>query len=259
MTVRPDEKLTARAYDRAMRGGRPRDIADRLLLAPASTYLTNTPLLNAADRIKLGPRHRVLDLGAGSGGVAEMLQRRYGLVHSPVALDISVEALRRGARPLGPEKRVELVAAAATRLPFRDQSFHLVVAAHLFRHLEDETLFRVLLEALRVLKPLGVVMGWEFAPTSSRRLNQLNARLFGARNGEPFRLRGFGMIVPYARYAGFERIERVALPLPFLFPPAPRVAFLLQKSDDPNVTVPDDIRAARMWAQREAAGYDRMP
>jgi SAM-dependent methyltransferase len=259
MTVRPDEKLTARAYDRAMRGGRARDIADRLLLAPASTYLTNTPVLNAADRIKLGPRHRVLDLGAGSGGVADLLQRRYALVHPPVAVDISVETLRRGARRLGAEKQVELVAAGATRLPFRDQSFHLVVAAHLFRHLEDESLFRVLLEALRVLKPQGVVMGWEFAPTSSRRLNKLTARLFGTRDGEPFRLRGFGMIVPYARYAGFERIERVTLPLPFLFPPAPRVAFLLQKSDDPNADVPDEARAGRMWERRDRAGYDRMP
>src|SRR5579872_3210162 len=101
MTVRPDEKQTARAYDLAMRGGRPRDLVERLLLAPGSAYLTNTPVLNAADRIKLGPRHRVLDLGAGSGGVADVLQRRYGLVHPPVAVDISLAALRRGARALG--------------------------------------------------------------------------------------------------------------------------------------------------------------
>jgi SAM-dependent methyltransferase len=259
MTVRPDEKLSARAYERVMRGARPRDLATRLLLGPASAYLMNTPAYNAADAIKLGPRHRVLDLGAGRGRVAELLQRRYELVHPPVAVDIAASVVRAAARDLGPDRRVELAVAGATRLPFRDGSFHLIVAAHLFRHLEDETLFRVFLEALRVLKPEGVLLGWEFAPTNSRRLNRLNRALFGPRADEPFCLRGFGAIAPYALYAGFKHVQRATMPLPFLFPPAPRVAFLLQKSADTSAAALDEAQATRLWESRDRAGYDRQP
>ena len=259
MTVRPDEKRSARAYNRAIRGAQARDLLQRAMLGPASAYLVNTPVYNAADAIKLGPRHRVLDIGAGRGHVAALLQRRYGLVHDPVAIDIAPNVMRAAAHDLGRERRVELAIAGATRLPFRDASFHLIVAAHLLRHLEDETLFRLFLEALRVLKPEGVLLGWEFAPTNSRTLNRLNRTLFGPRGDEPYRLRGFGTLAPYALYAGFARVQRAVLPLPFLFPPVPRVAFLLQKSADADAVPPDEEHATMLWQSRDRAGYDRRP
>jgi SAM-dependent methyltransferase len=248
MAARPDELKTARAYERLMRGRGLRDVLDRVLLGPASAYLLNTPALTAGDVIRLGPRHRVLDLGAGRGRLAALLQQRYGLIHPPVAVDISTAMVRAAARDLGPQRRVELAVAAASRLPFADESFHLIVAAHLFRHLEDETLFRVLLEALRVLKPQGILLAWEFAPTSSRRLNRLHEWLFGSRYGEPYRPRGFGALAPYAVYAGFKHIDRLRLPLPFLFPPVPRVVVMLQKAARPETIEPEIACAERLRA-----------
>jgi len=253
MAARPDELRTAQAYERLMRGRGLRDILDRFLLGPASAYLLNTPVLTAGDVIRLGSRHRVLDLGAGSGRVAALLQQRYDLIHPPVAVDLSAAMVRAAARDLGPQRRVELAIAAASRLPFADESFHLVIAAHLFRHLEDETLFRVLLEALRVLKPQGILLAWEFAPTSSRRLNRLHERLFGSRYGEPFRLRGFGALAPYAVYAGFKHIDRMRLPLPFLFPPVPRVVVMLQKAAQPETIAPEPSCAERFQTSPEMA------
>lgn len=257
MTVRPEERAAAQSYNRLARGHDARAAGGRLLRGTAGAYLTNTPFLKAAAAIQLSPKHRVLDLGCGHGHLAAELARRYGLIHPPVGVDISAEMIRGGAHDLGPDREVELAIAAASRLPFADQSFHLVVAAHLFRHLEDETLFRVLVEALRVLKPRGILLGWEFAPTSSRRLNSLHRRLFAPHEGGAFNLRGFGMLAPYALYAGFHHVDRLRLPLPFLFPPVPRVAVMLQKSDDPDAVVLDEDCATRMWESRDRAGYDR--
>ena len=103
-----------------------------------------------------------------------------------------------------------------------------------------------------------MLLGWELAPTNSRRLNRLNRTLFGPRSGEPFCLRGFGAIAPYALYAGFKHVQRATLPLPFLFPPAPRVAFLLQKSADAGTAL-NEAQATRLWESRDRAGYDRQP
>lgn len=70
---------------------------------------------------------RVLDLGAGTG-VAGRASLAAG-ARQVVAADLAVGMLRRGVPALHP------VAADAARLPFRDGSFDLVVAAFCFNHL----------------------------------------------------------------------------------------------------------------------------
>jgi SAM-dependent methyltransferase len=70
---------------------------------------------------------RVLDLGAGTG-VAGRAALAAG-ARSVVAADVAAEMLRRCGPPLRP------VAADALRLPFRDRSFDLVLAAFCLGHL----------------------------------------------------------------------------------------------------------------------------
>jgi ubiquinone/menaquinone biosynthesis C-methylase UbiE len=70
---------------------------------------------------------RVLDLGAGTG-VAGRAALAAG-ARTVVAVDVAVEMLRHCQPPLQP------VAADAVRLPFRDASFDLVVAAFSLSHL----------------------------------------------------------------------------------------------------------------------------
>ncbi len=229
MSIRPEERRTADAYDRWLRGSTLARTASRLVTATLGPYVFDTPVLELPREVDLQPGHRVLDLGCGGGALAQLLAERVGLRHAPVGLDVSRETLRLGAQRLGAGRRVELVAAGASRLPFADESFHLVVAAHLFRYLEDDTLYRVLLEVHRVLKPGGILFGWEFAPTSSRRLNRFHQRLL-SRRGTPCRLRGFGILAPYALEAGFHFADRKRFRLPFLFPPIPRVAVMFQKA-----------------------------
>lgn len=89
---------------------------------------------------------RVLDLGAGTGHYAF-----WAMAHgarSAVALDFAREMLAGAPRPA--------VVADATRLPFRDGSFDLVVAALLLSFVGDRG--ALLRETARVLTPGGSVV-----------------------------------------------------------------------------------------------------
>ncbi|HLZ71662.1 MAG TPA: class I SAM-dependent methyltransferase [Dehalococcoidia bacterium] len=257
MSIRPEERRTAAAYDRWLRGGSPGRVLMRALRAPLSTYLFNTPVLDLPHEVALRPGHRVLDLGCGAGGLAQTLAARAGLRHDPVGIDVSREMVRLAARELGRGRRVQLVAAGASRLPFADESFHLVLAAHLFRHLEDDTLYRVLLEAQRVLKPRGIVLGWEFAPTSSEKLNRLNGRLLLPHRA-PLHLRGFAALAPYAVEVGFRHIDRLRFRLPFLFPPIPHVVVMFQKGRETPDPVGDEDAGGRGALRSAKLGADEV-
>ena len=98
---------------------------------------------------ELGPRPqwRVLEVGAGTGANLPVLDALG--VRQVVGCDVSAEALRYSARGhAGP-----LAAADAVRLPFKDSSFDLVMAADVIEHLEDDS--AALAEFVRVLKPGG--------------------------------------------------------------------------------------------------------
>jgi ubiquinone/menaquinone biosynthesis C-methylase UbiE len=94
---------------------------------------------------------RVLDLGAGTG-VAGRAALAAG-ARSVVAADVAVAMLRRCAPPLQP------VAADALRLPFRDRSFDLVLAAFCLGHLAS------LAAGLREARRIGAaIAASSFAP-----------------------------------------------------------------------------------------------
>src|SRR5579871_6871703 len=120
MTIRPEERRTAREYNRWMGEASLSSLAMRFLLGRAGNYLINTPLLNVPDEVGLNPNHRVLDLGCGEGSLAAALAQRVGLRRDPVGLDISPRMLRRG-KGDGERPPVEFVAGAATRLPFANE------------------------------------------------------------------------------------------------------------------------------------------
>jgi SAM-dependent methyltransferase len=95
---------------------------------------------------------RVLDLGCGLGYGGEVL---VPLAHEVVALDRDPDALRHArvgrTHALGP-----FVLGDATRLPFRDASFDVVIAYELIEHLTDQEAF--LAEIRRVLPPAGLLL-----------------------------------------------------------------------------------------------------
>lgn len=250
MSARPEERRTAREYNRWLRASAFTRALLRLFGGWPRAWLLNTPALDLPREVGLKPQHRVLDLGCGDGGVARLLAERAGLVHAPVGVDLSTVMLRIAAQNGGRRRPVALVAAAASRLPFADATFDLIVSAHLFRRLEDDTLFRVLLEAQRVLRPGGILLGWEFAPTSSRRLDRFHHWLL-TRRVQTANLRGYGTLAPYALYAGFQHADRHVPRLPFLFPPIPRVVVMLQKARIASEPAPDEPCLTERFAARD--------
>ena len=219
------ELAVARRY-RALYGGRsPAARLVQALASPLGNYLVNTPLYLLPETVNLQAKHRVLEVGCGTGTNLRFLTTRFAFERPPVGLDLSRPALV-AARPAG-EKPFVRIQGTASRLPFTDQSFDLIIVGHLARHLSDEGLMRLLVDCERILRPGGLVALWEFAPTSSRRLNAFNARVLDLLGGAGTP-RSFGRFADFVLEAHYDIIERPRL-RPFLFPPVPRTSFLARK------------------------------
>ncbi|XP_054882551.1 arginine-hydroxylase NDUFAF5, mitochondrial-like [Poeciliopsis prolifica] len=95
---------------------------------------------------------RALDLGGGKSYIAEHLSQE--VVQDLVLTDISQQALKLGRRSEVPTRSV---VADEEFLPFREESFHLVVSSLSLHWIND--LPRALSEIHRVLKPDGVFVG----------------------------------------------------------------------------------------------------
>lgn len=109
-------------------------------------------VLRMADEVAPGPSD-VLDLACGIG-VFTIAAARRG--HRVIGLDYSEIALR-AARELAEEEGVacRFVHGDATKLPFDDASFDLVIASDIIEHLFDPPLARMFHECHRVLRPGG--------------------------------------------------------------------------------------------------------
>lgn len=104
-------------------------------------------------------RGEVLELGSGSGAMAEELLAKFPSIRL-TATDVDpamVEAAARRLAPLG--DRVEVRQADATRLPFADGRFDAVVSFIMLHHTVQWE--QALGEATRVLRPGGHLAGYD--------------------------------------------------------------------------------------------------
>ena len=108
------------------------------------------------DLMQVEPQARILDCGVGNGSLSIALS---SLMKGPAdfhAIDTSAEMLVQAKSVmqhagLDPQ----LLQADVMSLPYEDQSFDVVMAAHVLEHLPDPQ--RALAEMVRVLKPDGMV------------------------------------------------------------------------------------------------------
>ena len=108
----------------------------------------------------------VLEVGAGPGLVTDHLRRRACRVVA-VELDLQLAAAL-GRRLAG--GNVEVVAADASALPFRDGSFSAVACFTMLHHVPSlGAQDRMLAELRRVLRPGGVLVGTDGTDTPARR------------------------------------------------------------------------------------------
>lgn len=102
----------------------------------------------------LGPRGRVLDLGAGYGGSARYLAREIGCRVTCLNLsEVQNERNRTLCREQGLAERVEVLHGSFEAIPGADARFDVVWSQDAFLHGADRV--RVLEEIQRVLKPGG--------------------------------------------------------------------------------------------------------
>jgi SAM-dependent methyltransferase len=93
---------------------------------------------------------RLLDIGGGSGMISRLLAKQSDT--DCVCMDISLSMLKHSPVPS--------VQGDALRLPFRSESFDLVIAAAFFHHLPGLEP-QLLNECYRVLKPGGRLIGYD--------------------------------------------------------------------------------------------------
>ncbi len=103
----------------------------------------------------LPPGALILDLGSGVGNFVVACRKRglraFGVEPDRIGMGSSLTALQIASKRLD----IPAWAAVGEQLPFRDATFDLVVLDQVIEHVNDQK--RVLGEALRVVKPTGVV------------------------------------------------------------------------------------------------------
>jgi SAM-dependent methyltransferase len=107
----------------------------------------------------LCPRGMVLDVGCGTGALAERLAQSGYQVTGVDPSDGMLDLLRRRA------PAVRALRASGTALPFEDATFDLVLCVAVMHHIVDpEDVRQTLGEMVRVSKPWGRVLIWDHNP-----------------------------------------------------------------------------------------------
>jgi len=208
-------------FSRGLRG-----IGMRYVFSRRGLWVINTPYRRILNAANITSQDRVLDLGCGIGNILIALAERMDFIHPPVGVDVSPDLIRIGEREIaqaGLRDRIRLQLAPATRLPFEDGSFDVVVTSHVLKHLDDEALLTSFREVARVLRPGGRFLLWEFDKTPRSALLFWSARLTGL--PPAFQLRTGAEFSAALRLTGFHRVVRFNTGM-FLIPPVPRVALL---------------------------------
>jgi ubiquinone/menaquinone biosynthesis C-methylase UbiE len=220
-----DETAVGKTYgewfSRGLRG-----IGMRYVFSRRGLWVINTPYRRILSAASITPQDRVLDLGCGIGNILIALAERNDFIHAPVGVDVSPDLIRIGEQEVakaGLHDRIRLQVAPATRLPFEDGAFDVVLTSHVLKHLDDEALFTSFREVARVLRPGGRFLLWEFEKRPRSALLFWSARLSGL--PPPFQLRTAPEFSQVLRSTGFSRVARVDTGA-FLMPPVPRLALL---------------------------------
>jgi len=218
-------------YERWIRGPGVSSAFIRWAMTAPGQWAVNSPLMRLPENLAVRASQRWLDVGCGRGTLLRLIGQRVGFDRAPIGVDFSPAALRLARRDaVRAGHQAALACAAATALPFHDQTFDLITCGYLMKHLTDEELDTFLLEVRRVLAGGGLALLWDFAPSGSDRLDAWNRLWLGAGVSEPH-VRSTSTLLKRAKAAGFEFIRDATL-RPFLFPPIPRASILIGRAPE---------------------------
>lgn len=224
-----DEQLvTARDYDRWFAQDTLAARWVRFWFAPNQTLYLNTPARRLPRLLSLKPEDKLLDIGCGYGGLLIYLNHRVGFTQVMEGLDCSslmVERAREEFRSRGLESNVNIRQGLATRLPYSDATFDVIVSTYVIKHLSDELLGRMLSEVRRVLKPGGRFCVWEAAPARNPYLHSFNMKLLKL-GVSTAHLRPSEQLRFLLESAGFRDLKPYGHGFYYYYPPLPRVGFI---------------------------------
>ncbi len=113
------------------------------------------PIINFATQRGI-KRLRILELACGTGNLTKYLAEL--LPNAEItAIDLSHPYIHEARKKMNKYERVHFMQADATDLPFKDQSFDLVVSCFLFHELPFEVRKEVMAESYRVLAAKGML------------------------------------------------------------------------------------------------------
>ena len=228
MPGRIDPDSVGRAYEEWFSQGL-RGVGMRYVFSRRGLWLINTPYRRILEAARITSEDRVLDFGCGIGNILIALAGRMPFRQPLIGTDIAPALIAIGKKEVaraGLSSHIDLKVAPATRLPFEDDRFDVVLTSHVIKHLDDVALATAFSEVARVLAPGGRFLLWEFQKS------HLSAPLFwsAAVSGlpPPFKLRSAGELGRALTAAGFHRVRRVPTGF-FLMPPVPRLALLAER------------------------------
>ena len=117
------------------------------------------------EQANIAQAHHVLDFGCGTGTLTRMLKRRYpGAFISGLDIDPAILAI---AQQKAENLAIQWTCAAATELPFANDSYDRVVTSLVLHHLTTSSKEQAVAEIYRVLRPGGQVHVADFGPPRS--------------------------------------------------------------------------------------------
>jgi ubiquinone/menaquinone biosynthesis C-methylase UbiE len=134
---------------------------ERALCCGALWRTTTGTVIRSLPADQLG--HDVLEIGSGSGAIAEALSLDRPDV-SVTATDLDPTMVDASSARLKSYPNATVLTADATALPFDDHSFDSVVSCLMLHHVIDWE--NVLDEVTRVLRPGGLFVGYDLTPTT---------------------------------------------------------------------------------------------
>jgi ubiquinone/menaquinone biosynthesis C-methylase UbiE len=123
-----------------------------------TTEFINDIKQKSYDLLSLTPTTKLLEIGCGNGYDAIELAKRIGSEGKVVGIDIDPALVERSKKNAEENfcQNIEFIVSDAEKIPYADNFFDVIRAERVFQHLKNpET---VLEEALRVLKPGGIIL-----------------------------------------------------------------------------------------------------
>ena len=170
----------------------------------------------------LRPEDRVMEIGSGLGEILIASQRRIGAAQPYFGIDLSYQMVWRARRGLESRRpSLHFLVASALQMPFRRQSFDVVLLSHVVKYLTDPQLRQVLAQARDLLSPGGRIVLWEFRPYAWGPINRTILRGSGAH-----KLRSAAELVALLQEQGFRNLQPFRIHTPW--PPFRNLAFRAQ-------------------------------